>query len=286
MGHRVGRRRHPMLAGADPPGHRLTVAERDVHDRQPPRDPARPAVGVHDLVDRRRLARAVRLLPPFDPSLPTERDFIEVFDGRPLINLSLMVDFMRSLGLPTRLVTDSIGGSDESGSGLHPDASCDGGRCSPGSAGRRPARCDSPTTAETTMTAENAGPTATFGEAVDRARRNYVATVHAMTALNTAASLPTSLLRRSVSSRSTRRATRPRRRGCSANSTACVRHFRLGSPPARDLSTRRRSRPRRWRGVGTVAGRPRTPGDLRVRSGPSPVRRGPCTGAREPALGP
>ncbi len=54
----------------------------------------------------------------FDPSLTTERDFIEVFDGRPLINLSLMVDFIRSLGLPTRLVTDSIGGSDEGGFGL------------------------------------------------------------------------------------------------------------------------------------------------------------------------
>ncbi len=45
------------------------------------------------------------------------------------------------------------------------------------------------------MALDNAEPTATFAEAVDRARRNHVATVHAMTALNTAASLPTSLLR-------------------------------------------------------------------------------------------
>ncbi len=45
------------------------------------------------------------------------------------------------------------------------------------------------------MALDNATPTATFGDAVDRATRNYVVTVHAMTALNTAASLPTSLLR-------------------------------------------------------------------------------------------
>lgn len=45
-----------------------------------------------------------------DPSLPARRAFIEVFAGRPLINLSLMADMMRHWGLPTRLVTDNIGG--------------------------------------------------------------------------------------------------------------------------------------------------------------------------------
>lgn len=44
-----------------------------------------------------------------DPSLPSERPFIEIFEGRPLINLSLLCDMMRMLGLPTRLVTDNIG---------------------------------------------------------------------------------------------------------------------------------------------------------------------------------
>jgi len=39
------------------------------------------------------------------------RRFIEVFDRRPYINLSLLTDFMRSLGLPTSLVADSLGGS-------------------------------------------------------------------------------------------------------------------------------------------------------------------------------
>ncbi|MEM9489388.1 MAG: PEP-utilizing enzyme [Myxococcota bacterium] len=46
----------------------------------------------------------------FDSELPADRPFIEVIGGRPLINLSLMTDMMRVWGMPTRLVTDSIGG--------------------------------------------------------------------------------------------------------------------------------------------------------------------------------
>jgi phosphohistidine swiveling domain-containing protein len=46
----------------------------------------------------------------FDPSLPAHRPFIESFLGRPYVNLSLLSEMMRVFGLPTRLVTDSIGG--------------------------------------------------------------------------------------------------------------------------------------------------------------------------------
>lgn len=46
----------------------------------------------------------------FDGDLPKHRPFIETFKGRPYINLSLMTETVRSLGLPTTLVTDSIGG--------------------------------------------------------------------------------------------------------------------------------------------------------------------------------
>ncbi|MEO1056798.1 MAG: alpha/beta fold hydrolase [Actinomycetota bacterium] len=131
----------------------------------------------------------------FDPTLPTDRDFIEVFDGRPLINLSLMVDFMRSLGLPTRLVTDSIGGSDDGGVGLRPRRVVR--RWSVlarlGGAQLGALRFAGATTAR--MAALTSHPASTVTEAVDRAVTAYVDTVHAMTALNTAASLPTSLLR-------------------------------------------------------------------------------------------
>ncbi len=46
----------------------------------------------------------------FDRDLPENRPFIEVFNGRPYINLSLIVEMMRTFGLPSKLVTDSIGG--------------------------------------------------------------------------------------------------------------------------------------------------------------------------------
>ncbi len=49
----------------------------------------------------------------FDRDLPENRPFIEVFNGRPYINLSLMVEMMRTFGLPSKLVTDSIGGETE-----------------------------------------------------------------------------------------------------------------------------------------------------------------------------
>ncbi len=47
-----------------------------------------------------------------DRALPATRPFIEVFEGRPVINLSLLTDMLRTWGLPTRLVTDAIGGRD------------------------------------------------------------------------------------------------------------------------------------------------------------------------------
>ncbi len=47
----------------------------------------------------------------FDRSLPSGRHFVDVVVGRPVINLSLLTDTMRILGLPTRFVTDSMGGT-------------------------------------------------------------------------------------------------------------------------------------------------------------------------------
>jgi len=47
-----------------------------------------------------------------DSALPATRPFIEVFEGRPVINLSLLTDMLRSWGVPTRFVSDAIGGRD------------------------------------------------------------------------------------------------------------------------------------------------------------------------------
>ena len=48
-----------------------------------------------------------------DPTQPGHRPFVETFAGRPYLNLSLLEDLLRSLGLPTRLLADSLGGEVE-----------------------------------------------------------------------------------------------------------------------------------------------------------------------------
>ncbi len=54
----------------------------------------------------------------FDPSLPADRPLLDLFAGRPLFNMSLLTDVMRWWGLPTRLVTGSIGGTADVEEGL------------------------------------------------------------------------------------------------------------------------------------------------------------------------
>ncbi len=54
------------------------------------------------------------------PGLPADRDFLHVIAGRPMINLSLLEDMMRHLGLPTALVADSIGGGSEEQRPINP----------------------------------------------------------------------------------------------------------------------------------------------------------------------
>jgi rifampicin phosphotransferase len=56
----------------------------------------------------------------FDRRLPAHRPFIESFLGRPYINQSLLSEMMRLFGLPTRLVTDSIGGEAIRPAGANP----------------------------------------------------------------------------------------------------------------------------------------------------------------------
>lgn len=55
----------------------------------------------------------------FDAAVPAQRRFVELFAGRPYFNLSLLADLMRRWGLPTRLVTDNIGGGIDRAFGLN-----------------------------------------------------------------------------------------------------------------------------------------------------------------------
>ena len=54
----------------------------------------------------------------FDPSLPSNREMVQVFAGRPLFNVSLLTEMMRQWGLPTALVTNSLGGEGDVEVGL------------------------------------------------------------------------------------------------------------------------------------------------------------------------
>ena len=56
----------------------------------------------------------------FDRSLPADRSMVEVFEGRPYIDLSLLEDMVRGLGLPTTLLADSMGGHTAVPTGLRP----------------------------------------------------------------------------------------------------------------------------------------------------------------------
>ncbi len=56
----------------------------------------------------------------FDRRLPTSRPIIEIFVGRPLFNITLLTDMMRTWGLPTQLVTNSIGGRADREVGFQP----------------------------------------------------------------------------------------------------------------------------------------------------------------------
>ncbi len=64
-----------------------------------------------DLMDHYRAA---------GPHLPVDRPFIETFAGRPYINLSQLTDLLRRLGLPTTLLSSSLGGEPEIVVGLRP----------------------------------------------------------------------------------------------------------------------------------------------------------------------
>ncbi|NOK57420.1 MAG: hypothetical protein GFH27_549309n155 [Chloroflexi bacterium AL-W] len=132
----------------------------------------------------------------FDPELPLQRPFIEVFDNRPFINLSLMTDMMRILGLPSRLVTNSIGGESAQDSGVNIGRVV---RKSLVLSGMGIAQLRSVPHAQKTMQTiltTTKHPGTTFSECIEMLRWLYTTLVTEMFALVTAMSGPTALLRR------------------------------------------------------------------------------------------
>jgi pyruvate,water dikinase len=131
----------------------------------------------------------------FDPELPLQRPFIETLYGRPLINLSLMTEMVRIWGLPTCIVTDSIGGETDRAVGLKFGRIL---RKAPVLLGQGFAQFGSVRSARRTIRAmleQTEQPGDTFGACVETLRWLYTALVTEMFSLTAAMSGPLLALR-------------------------------------------------------------------------------------------
>ncbi len=122
------------------------------------------------------------------------RRFIEVFDRRPYLNLSLLTDFLRKLGLPTSLVADSLGGSDGHSVPIDPLLLA---RQAPtlGKLGIRQFTA-ARTARKVAQTFRAMQPTAgdDFSPIIDQAATSYVSLVDQMASLATAMAVPVSIV--------------------------------------------------------------------------------------------
>ncbi|MGB3735297.1 MAG: PEP-utilizing enzyme, partial [Ilumatobacter sp.] len=129
------------------------------------------------------------------PGLPAERDFLHVVVGRPMINLSLLEDMMRHLGLPTKLVAASIGGGHSLDQPLAPVRVA---RHSPSlvrlGLAQISAVIRSTSIREKAAAIGTAAPSS-FTEAIDDLHRSYVALVTGMFPLSSAIGPPLAALR-------------------------------------------------------------------------------------------
>lgn len=126
----------------------------------------------------------------FDSTLPAHRSLIEVFAGRPLLNLSLLTDLMRAWGLPTKLVTGGAGGPAlPHATGFQPARMFARAMALLKMATHRPAgRADR-------WLAKAQAPSPTLSHAIEKLGDAYVALVHDMFAHTAAMSLPLAILR-------------------------------------------------------------------------------------------
>ena len=132
-----------------------------------------------------------------DARLPRRRLFLELFAGRPRINLSLLTDMMRRWGLPTRLVTDSIGGPEgPRGVGLRPMRLLASAPVLLRLAWRQQGSTHEARSAARRIAQLAAQPRDTFHACTDHLAEAYVVLVHAMMSLTGSMSGPLALLRR------------------------------------------------------------------------------------------
>lgn len=128
------------------------------------------------------------------------RRFIEVFDRRPYLNLSLLTDFLRSLGLPTSLVASSLGGSDGNNVPINPARLVTNIPTLVRLGLRQLTAARTATKVAATLVATDtnrqAGPAERFGPIIDEAANSYVALVDQMASLAMAMAVPVSIIGR------------------------------------------------------------------------------------------
>jgi pyruvate,water dikinase len=130
------------------------------------------------------------------PGLPADRHFLHVKAGRPMINLSLLEDMMRHLGLPTALVAGSIGGGSGRNLPLRPSRLV---RSAPSLIRLGLAQVSAVMRAEANqgrVAGIGTTPATTFTEFADDLHRSYVALVTGMFPLSSAIGPPLGVLRR------------------------------------------------------------------------------------------
>jgi len=132
----------------------------------------------------------------FDPALPEGRPLVEVLYGRPLLNLSLLTEMLRRWGLPTRLVTDSIGGTADRDFRLQPRRLVPNARVLGRLGKAQLSSVSSARLAEEKILARTSSPPARLADTLDELRWVYTTLVAEMISLTAAMSGPVALLRR------------------------------------------------------------------------------------------
>ena len=132
----------------------------------------------------------------FDLGLPAGRPLVEIFRGRPFLNLSLLTETMRRWGLPSKLVTDSIGGAADRDFGAQPSRLLRQAPLLARLAAAQLRSVSSAAAAERRIEERTVSPPAGLADTVEELRWLYSTLVAEMLSLAAAMSGPLALLRR------------------------------------------------------------------------------------------
>lgn len=157
--------------------------------------PDPPSIFMTDLI-RSSADDFFRQYCQYDEALPKNRSLIEVFEGRPMINLSLLLDMLRILGLPARLITAHLGDEQSPDFPASPRRMLrKAGALSRIFVAQRRAPAEA-RRAATVLLDRCERPGRNFAEVLATLREVYVIFAREMLSLTAAASFPLSLLRR------------------------------------------------------------------------------------------